>query len=254
MGRKYGYKRSPADRLGLTHASALIGTSMDVPDGASVKDHVRSVLDQSITESCVAHATPQALRIAMSVQGEVDPPLPSRLQIYWDARAANGEQNVDQGTYVHSAFDTIRKLGFCPESAWPFDPANVNMRPDWQSYRLAADQRRVGTYSRITSTGTDLELDIKRAIAAKHPIVFGTDVDQAFEDLPAGFSWPGVTGQALGGHAMCAISYDAFGVEIVNSWGTSWSSGGFGRMLWSAVHSWSDIWIITIAPQLSEAA
>jgi hypothetical protein len=79
-----GYRRDPVDfrdwpfgRLGLARAA---------PAAASLRTHVDGVLDQDGTQSCVANAWAQALRIGDHVNGQPVPALGSVLFLYYNWR------------------------------------------------------------------------------------------------------------------------------------------------------------------------
>jgi C1A family cysteine protease len=254
---RYGYKPSPPDKIGMGHPHHLLG-AVPTPPSASVRDKIVEVLDQQDTSSCVAHATTQQVRTALAIQGIISPPLPSRLFVYFGARAEYGEQKSDDGTYIHAAYEAMRDMGFPSEDAWPFsdDPKLVNELPPWSAFRRAADQRWLAGNYRILTTGTQRVQDVKSALAAGHPVTWGTDLDQAFEDLIPGQVWPGVTGAIIGGHAILIVGYATGYFEVCNSWGAGWCDGGFCRVSEAAIASpkASDFWVATVAPTYSEVA
>lgn len=255
MIRGCGYKESPAERVGFGSPVHLFSTET-LPEAASVRQYVVEVLDQINTNSCVAHATTQQVRTALNFQGVSAPPLPSRLFVYYGARALNGEQQVDAGTFIHSAYECMQNLGFPAEKFWTFtnDQAKVNTQPDWDALRHASDQRWLSGHYRIFSTGSQRIRDVKAALAANHSVAWGSKIDAALFDLAPGGLWPGVTRQIVGGHAMLIVGYTPDYFEICNSWGPTWADRGFGRMSYDAIASpnASDFWVATVAPSYSE--
>lgn len=233
-----------ADRL------ALPGVA---PPAASLAPWVASVLDQGPTSSCVAHAVAQALRISLAVRGMASPPLPSRLALYWAARAASGHLHRDEGTTIRAAFAQAAKLGLANERQWPWEPRRVLERPPWDVWQASADARLTGYY-RITTVGPARCEAVRAAIAAGHPVVLGLRLDAAFSRLRAGETWPGPQGEIIGGHAVCAAGYDAEALAIVNSWGPDWSDRGWGRVAWDAIADpavCADLWVPTAVPEVS---
>ena len=251
-----GWKRdkpSDDDR----HISERLGLSLgSVPESASIRQHVISVLDQGGVQSCVSNAVAQAIRICQRVQGVQTPPLLSRLALYSWARAFDGEQTIDGGTRVRNAWLAMAKLGFPRETAWPYDEAAVNQPVPLEAVRESVDQRyALGGFFRIPSVGASLASYIRKAITEQHPVVFGTRVDNAIMTLPAG-TYYRRTSPEVGGHALCIVGYTPDGVEVANSWGPLWSDGGFGLVSWEQILSddADDFWVPTLAPLLDGAA
>lgn len=181
------------------------------------------IFDQQGTSSCSGCSLAQGLRIALAEDGKAVPQL-SPLFLYYNARREDAPTATavrDLGTTLRSAMTQVQRLGACPESRWPLDPARVNARPAWLAYRDGADYRGLRGYYRCGTID-----EVKRALAARRPVVIGLQVDKAFlaksgpayiEDTPGG----------AGGHAMLLTGYDAQGrYRLVNSWGTSWREGG----------------------------
>lgn len=248
MNRSYGWLPDQPDSRDLP-LGALKLSSANLPSSASVKQHVKSVLDQSTTSACVAHATTQAVRLALSVQGLPDPILPSRRFVYYNARLQTGDEHRDGGTYIRNAFRALSRNGYCEEKFCDFDIEKINDQPAPQAYRMSYDQR-LDSFYRIVG---DVESEVRSAIAARHPVVLGIPVDRAFEQYGAGGGYWDFGGSSIGGHAICAVSYDAQGVEIVNSWDVSWGHGGFGWISWETIMNVaSDLWVPVTAKQFSE--
>jgi len=224
----------------------------------SLRPYVAEVLDQSITQSCVANSVAQAIRIVQTRALGQPARLLSRLFAYFNARAFEGEQRVDEGTFIRDAMRGIAKFGFCPESEWAFDPGEVNTQPPWNAYRSAADQRMVTGYYKITSSGSQRLEDVKRAISSGYPVVFGTQVTEAFTEFVGKkvFDAPGIGEPIAGGHAMVLCEYDDVSLRGPNSWSSGWGDGGWFAFK-PEVISWigsSDFTVIEIAPEFLEAA
>lgn len=242
----------PDDRDEKFSVARTLG-AVDVPDAASLRPFVVSVLDQSITNSCVAHAYAQAWRMLErrddSMSSEV-PELTSRLAHYYNSRSQHGGEDRDSGTYIRLCVQQANKLGRAPESAWPFDPGKVNERPPLNVYRLAYDERQA-SYHRVTEHGHARRDAIKAAIAAGMPVIFGTTVSEAFlrVDNDELIEQPTFEEPIAGGHAMVMVGYNGRGVLIVNSWGKGWGADGFGWLSWEYVQ-WEatrDIWALNSA-------
>lgn len=203
---------------------------------------VREVLDQGRTNTCVAQAIAQAVRV------KTEEELLSRLAIYWNARAYHAATKRDDGTHIRLAIRALQRYGAPPERVWPFDvsllSSKLNKKPSLASYQLGHDFGGVRGYYRIFDTGLAKLLAIKAAIASGRPVVAGWHVDGAFvaDDGPALIDVP--TGPAIGGHAMAIVGYTEDAFEVVNSWGTRWRQDGFAYFTPAMVMEAIDVWAI----------
>jgi hypothetical protein len=258
--RRFGWKpdppTQPGERPDLRAAELLAG--LPIVDTWSNRSLVVELLDQGPAETCVAHSIPQAVRMQHVKQGIARPALCSRLFGYWVSRAYHHATGEDDGTYLRTFMQGLSHFGFCPESRWPYDLAQINRMPPWDAFRGSFDQHApVPTiYSRIDTAGQSRIDDIKRAIAAGHGVCFGTLVSDRFcaNDLGDGPLEPPVGLTIAGGHALVAAEYDKEGVAGPNSWGTSWGDEGWFHFSWDYM-AWpetSDLWVINSAPVYSE--
>jgi C1A family cysteine protease len=300
-----GWKKDRPDPRDHDARTLMLRVSAPPPSSARNADLVMVGLDQGQLGSCTVNASGQAVRAAELLErvdaaraaweamGN-DPasfdgaaavhaaqsvvPFWSRLMAYYLARSFDGNTKDDTGTEIRLVFQAINKYGFAPESAWPYSDdsspgAPFSRNPSAEAYREAYDQRddkaneaaNLIDYARITSTGTQRIVDIKTAVAARHLVVFGTSVTEAFcsdgtgnggQPIPV----PGAHDAIAGGHALCVAGYDADGAEIANSWGSSYGGqgglpAGWCKFSWDYM-TWSettDLWIVRRAPLYSTA-
>ena len=266
--RKYGYKPSPEDAKG-THdlyslprvPNHLKLAAAPLPASVDNSNLVPRVFDQGGAGSCVGHGTAEAIWgelvrewKAAGSTGEF-PECPSRAWNYWLGRVHDGDPNLDNGTYVSSVFEMLAKYGFIRESAWQYSDQNLtppkSRIPALQ--RLAFKQRLVTGTARITSIGAKLIAELKTALAAGYLVVFGTQVDMAFENLGRDAVWPGCKGQSLGGHCMLVTGFRTINgrtqFRIRNSWGTGWCDNGSCWFDEAATVGFDDVWVVSAAPK-----
>jgi Papain family cysteine protease len=80
---------------------------------------------------------------------------------------------------------------------------------------------------------------LKEPLDKNTPVIVGITVDDAFRNLPKNHIWNGFVvpvGKKMG-HAVCVIGYDEEkkAYQVINSWGTEWSDGGFGWISYDAM-------------------
>ena len=251
--RQLGYIPDPVDGRDFP-AEERLG-ALTPPPSASLRSLVVEVLDQT-NQDCVANAGFQAVRMRQLAQqvNAPAPPLGSRRFGYYFSRKIDGAEARDEGTYIRSFFKALTKLGFPPESAWAYDHPFDRM-PATAAVRSAFDQKTTA-YRRIFSMESARIVDIKRAIAAGYPVVFGTDVSVEFasNDLGEGPLAPPIGARIAGGHAMTAVGYNGDAFEVVNSWGTGWGASGYctfsaDYLAWPGTR---DLWIVEAPPAFSE--
>lgn len=260
--RKFGWLPDHPDSRDKPLGAIMSASSP--PESATLRPYVGDILNQGNLSSCVAHAIAYAIRIAHSRAGIKNPTLLSREFIYWNARKYDGSEQLDNGTMIRSGVKALNKFGFCPESAWEYDEFKVNDQPSWEAYREATDQRfelygnsaqtPIGYY-RIGSEGASKVDDVKRAISAGYPVVFGTALAQEFVDNGAKRIWtPPDPSYIIGRHALCGAEYDSNGLRGPNSWTNGWGDDGYYCLSWEYIE-WEetlDLWAIKAAPAYRE--
>lgn len=232
--------------------------SIGLPVTVSMRSRSK-VLDQGPTESCVPHSTAAALRIAWGQLGiEFDP---SVLFLGFNARASHNDQFRDVGTTPRACIHELSHFGAAPDEVWPFVVANLKKTPPWRAYRKAFDHKGPEAYYRIFEFGSARVDAVRAAIAAYHPVIFGTEVAESLfaVDGPQVVDRPSANDPIAGRHAMCIIGYDAAGnFEVQQSWGPYWRDHGYFWITESYLRaSYTDdlqVFKLAAMPQLREAA
>jgi hypothetical protein len=245
------------------------GLLAQVSDGdVDLREHTTET-QQYGAGSCAGCASADSVEILNSLEGRPKVQL-SRLFIYTLARNfmdsdGDGRSDIDKdkGTTLRLCFEVLSKFGVCREDlpidqgGWPYEletfsdlPKRLNELPSLRSMR-AATGHRIHSYYRIEdSDSARLDLIIA-ALRANHPVVFGTDVSEAFTMMrgsAANLVGP-PKGPIAGGHAMVVVGYlKGQGFIIKNSWGKSWGLDGFCVMKpeYLAWERTRDLWVPTL--------
>ena len=161
--------------------------------------------------------------------------------------------NVLSDPEIRDGIKELAKLGAPPESLWPYDIQAFATKPPAQAFTVALSHQALN-YQRVTQSLAQL----KGALAAGFPFVFGFTVYESFESEAVAKSGvvplPSPTERSLGGHAVMAVGYDdstqVFRVE--NSWGPTWGQKGFFTIPYAYLASAdlaSDFWTIRLVEE-----
>ncbi len=212
-------------------------------------------MDQGDLGSCVGNGTCESLEILENIAHQATAgyqvTLLSRMFVWAMARTQEGTLGSDAGVYVRTAFNVLATLGVCTEITWPYQDSLMTVSPSMLAQREALGHT-IQTAYRIDSLGQDRVTDIITALNAQHPVVFGTNVTNAFEGLSGNgpVDVPGATDTIAGGHCMVVVGWDGTNFLIKNSWGTGWGQNGFclftpNYMTWDNT---TDLWVPTLGP------
>jgi C1A family cysteine protease len=269
MTRALGWNPPTAQHYARCKAGPVATFILDgvVPDPKADLSHLVTIINQLNLGSCTCNSTVQLLHSAMVAAG-LDPSTEfgSRLFLYYLARLEDGNEANDAGSQNCTVIDAACRMGFCKESAWPYDVSKFTVKPSADAVWAAYDQRgKVDlNYHRIdTVSGSALLKVMKQALTAGYLFNFGTPVTDAFCSGEVGTTldnpaMPPTDGQGIaGGHSMTACGYDdtlarpVF--KVANSWGKDFGDDGFcyfdpSYLTW---YETSDMWICTAAPRFS---
>jgi hypothetical protein len=144
----------------------------------------------------------------------------------------------------------LTQAGFCGDALWPFVESMVLQQPAPDAYTAANDNKLViNNFYLIDSVGEQRIQDVKSALAAGYPVIYGSPVDQTYENYSGGIM-PVPNGTPTGRHQRCLVAYTPDYVQEVNSWGTGWGENGLARINWE-ICTWdqaSDFWVFDSLP------
>ena len=243
-----GYKYRAPHASAKPYAAAS-STVKALPPKVDLRSHLTPVEDQGQLSSCVANAVAGAYEYLVKRHNEEDYGV-SRLFIYYNARAKEGDVTEDEGSVIADAIQGLREDGACSEETWPYDEDQVNEEPSEDAYTegksfLVEDMQLV-----------PLKLEgWKAALAEGYPIIFGMSLFDSFDKQKKKGMVPTPSSKEASrashsGHSMLCVGYsDPDEVFIIrNSWGTDWGDEGYCYIpydyLMNKKYNDGDCWII----------
>ncbi|MDF3029023.1 MAG: papain family cysteine protease [Fluviicola sp.] len=136
-----------------------------------------------------------------------------------------------EGAYLWKALDFLKTTGITNLNEFPYDQYDCFRIPG-DNLKFSANRNRIADYRTVDFKNA---MSVKSQIASNFPVPFLMEVDEGFYKLPYGQVYNIPSGKILGHHAMVVVGYDdnrnAF--KVLNSWGTDWSTGGYGWISYS---------------------
>lgn len=223
MSFKLGWIPDLPDKRDRAFVPRITAATKPLPAEVHLHGRCPPIWNQGNIGSCVAHGTCRAFVVEHLERNKAGF-MPSRLQLYYDARAVRGWEKQDTGCYIRDAIKCLAKTGVGSESLWPYTPQKYAQKPPPAVYADAKSHQAL-EYLRIDNTRVN---DIKQALADGNLVVFGiTCYDSMFS---AATKRTGIitmpTGSERGGHCMALTGYKDDTFEGHNSWGTAWGKGG----------------------------
>jgi C1A family cysteine protease len=222
--RCYGWRRDDYDpRDYIFHT-----TRSSFPGKVDLRELFPAAYNQRKLHSCIGNAIGAAIQFEQRRQ-TIEDFLPSRLFIYYNARAAEHATRKDHGARIRDAMKAVAKHGVPPEIAWPYLVHKFALKPGPRAYRAALDNR-VTEYLRLHH---DVK-SMRACLADGYPFVFGLMLYESFESHKVRHtgivSMPSPAHEkTVGGHAMLCVGYDDDEKVFIvrNSWGADWGKEGY---------------------------
>lgn len=252
-GRLYrGLLPSPPDNRDYPAAQLLGAAPLSLPAAFHDLVPLVEIHNQGGTNTCVWQSIAQAVKVFLKARNAPKSVWLSVLFGYWNTLKLQGRAFVDDGCIPRVALQVLTDAGFCDESDWPFIEAQVLAQPLPDAYTAAFDQKLITSYYRLFSVQDQLIADIKLALSQSRPVIWGSPIDQVYEDYSGGILGP-PKGPWVGSHMRCLVGYDQDYAIEANSWGIGWGENGLARVSWDFI-TWAyshDFWVFDGVPSVS---
>lgn len=249
IGKGTGWRPEPEDARDF-RAKSLLGTALP-PPRASLREFVPPVRDQGQHGSCVGFATAAGIGTLARKPAETQwETIYSPAWFYNLAREAIGELAYDDGCYIRDGVGAARRVGAAREGDFPYyETQDILYAPPPAKAFESAKSFKLGAHYRCNTLN-----DVKRAIAAGYPVVFGFLCYSNLWQANTTGRIPEPSGSLTGGHAVLGAAYDDATryVSGPNSWGKRWGDQGWFHLPYSYFETGrcSDMWaLVNEAPE-----
>lgn len=220
----------------------------EVTTSSDLRPGMPPVWDQGDIGSCTGHGI-AACKMYLDLKKNAEAVTPSRLFIYYNERALERTIRTDAGAEIRDGIKVLAKKGAPDEKLWAYDTTKWAKKPNKVAFADALN-RQILKYERVDWTNMD---QVRTALSAGYPIVFGFNVYDAFESTTVAktgvLNMPSKKEKQVGGHCVLLVGHDDASQRVIvrNSWGTSWGMNGYFTMPYEYITSPTlsdDFWII----------
>lgn len=219
-----------------------------LPPSVDLRPKCPAIVDQGPLGSCTENAGAALIQYDEMQKNEAAPLMPSRLFMYYNARALEGTIASDAGSSVRDFFRAVATWGYPAEACWPYVITQFAVQPPQACYQQAITNRKI-LYQRVPQVLQQLQ----GVLAMGLPYTLGFTVYESFESAQVAQTgivpMPDPNEQTLGGHCVDVVGYDTSKSWWItrNSWGTAWGDQGYFYMPYQYFldpNLSGDIWIM----------
>jgi len=210
------------------HPHHTFDSDSSITSSVDLRDKCPPVYDQGQLGSCTANALAGAYEFNEMQADQQVVGTPSRLFIYYNERAQEGDVSDDAGAFTGDGVNGMHTLGVVSESDWPYDVSKFADKPPQELFD-SATSNTVTTFKQLTQD----QDQIKQSLYQGYPVLFTADIFPAFEGTDVGQSgqvpMPSSGETSSGGHALLIVGFDDDKQTFIvrNSWGASWGDQGY---------------------------
>jgi len=231
----FGYLPLPADEYTSIPVVESIGLKT-LPTSVSL--NVPPVGNQGYEGSCVAWGTTYAGR-STSYQNTHGGVYSTGTNIFSPEYVYNqikASSDCNSGSYVTTGLNLLLDQGVCLWDLMPYTDVDCDVMPN-ATQTAASSYYTIDSYATVPLT-TEA---IKEQLAAGKIVVVAGSVYKEFMNLAYDQVMTSTKGRNYGGHCYACVGYDdSKGAwKVMNSWGTSWGTDGFG---WISYNLTTTVW------------
>jgi C1A family cysteine protease len=228
------------------HYAFVPKAAVALPASVDLRSQLPDVWDQQAIGSCVAHGV-SICHVAAQRKHGGPQIMPSRLALYFQARAVQGWQAQDSGCQITDAMKVTAKLGVADEKLYPYQTSKYKLKPPASVYANGLLHQSL-EYRKIDNSKPE---NIMSALAEGLPVVFGSTLYSNYDKLDTNnvMPDPDLNGSIIGGHCMALVGYDTAKKQFLvrNSWSKAWGDKGHHWMSFDYICNLSltdDVWVL----------
>jgi len=252
--KRYGWRRDELDERDLPFEN-FYRQATHFPTKFSLRPTSPSIYDQFQLGGCVGNGVARVVHLQRRKQKLTPDWVPSRLALYYWARAFDGTESIDAGAQIRNGIKAAAQFGAPDEALWPYDIDKFADEPS-DAAKTNALLSQALKYYHIRQTINWY----KTCLTQGFGIVYGFNVYQQFESEAAAttgiIELPKSRATPIGGHCEVITGWDdtkrANGVsgywESANSWG-DWGDSGYDWKPYSYLINTglaSDFWAVEL--------
>ena len=221
----------------MTQIRHVLGT-VALPSFVDLSAKMPAVGNQGSEGACVAWASAYAMRgyeARRDVWSSIDPKNTApalNISPSFVYNQINGGH--DAGSSIPAALSLMQSKGAATLADMPYVAGQFKTQPSAAALADAAHYK-LSSYGYIAPNNLT---SIKAELAAGSPVILAINVYNNFFLLGSNQIYSAVSGAYQGGHAVTVVGYNDSkqAVEIINSWGPSWGTAGYGWISYPALN------------------
>ena len=235
-----GLLPTPGLRTGVTAAgAALVQDAAPLPAGVDLSQWDPPVGNQGSPNACASWSTGYYYRywLRNHMAGETATYAPMFLY----SQLTHG---TDSGSSIGDNVALLQASGIPHSADYPQGFLDYQTQPTAAEVQAALPYRIAsGSFLMFdTGVGTEAQTAIEASLAAGRPVILSFPLYQSFISAgPTSYfvDVPAPDAPMHGYHGAFVPKYDAQGVWVENSWGTSWGKSGWAELSWAFVNKYA---------------
>ena len=238
---------------GISAVAANLAQATTLPDSVDLSEWDPPVGYQGQVNSCSSWATGYYYRYWL--RNHADGETSTFAPMYLYSQIAQG--NVNRPSTFPENFNIMESQGIDHEVDYSQGEYNYTTQPTSAEVTAAAPYKVTSDSLLFSGANSANKTAVEASLAAGQPVLLlipdypnfdAANATGPFIDVPAAGT------SSRGYHAVFAPKYDAAGVWIENSWGTSWGQSGYGELSWAFVNQYAvEGWNMTADTQITGA-